>query len=110
MDGMEFLGLVRAHKDLELLGAAEGETPEGDEVFVRHLPSGLTLALPVTSVIEHPWEELEAVMTGRRPGRVLTHITRIVGYFSHVHNWNRSKVAELRDRRRGSYTLPERSK
>ncbi len=32
-------------------------------------------------------------------------ITRIVGYFSRVNNWNKSKLGELRDRHRGSYAL-----
>ena len=32
-------------------------------------------------------------------------ITRVVGYFSRVNNWNKSKLGELRDRQRGSYSL-----
>jgi len=36
-------------------------------------------------------------------------ITRIVGYFSRVNNWNPSKLAELRDRQRGNYKLPSLS-
>jgi len=32
-------------------------------------------------------------------------MTRIVGYFSRVDNWNKSKIGELKDRRRGRYTL-----
>ena len=34
-------------------------------------------------------------------------ITRIVGYFSRISNWNRSKLGELKDRRRGNYRLAE---
>jgi hypothetical protein len=30
-----------------------------------------------------------------------------VGYFSQVQNWNRSKVEELRDRHKGTYSIPE---
>jgi len=33
-------------------------------------------------------------------------LTRIVGYFSRITNWNKSKIGELRDRRAGSYGLP----
>ena len=33
-------------------------------------------------------------------------ITRIVGYFSRINNWNKSKLAELRDRHRGDYMVP----
>jgi len=32
-------------------------------------------------------------------------ITRIVGYFSRVGNWNKSKLGELKDRRRGDYSV-----
>jgi ribonucleoside-triphosphate reductase len=32
-------------------------------------------------------------------------ITRIVGYFSRISNWNKSKLGELRDRHRGNYSL-----
>ena len=32
-------------------------------------------------------------------------LTRIVGYFSRTTNWNKSKIGELHDRQRGSYSL-----
>ena len=32
-------------------------------------------------------------------------MTRIVGYFSRVNNWNKSKLGELRDRHRGDYAV-----
>ena len=32
-------------------------------------------------------------------------ITRIVGYFSRISNWNKSKLGELKDRHRGNYSL-----
>ena len=32
-------------------------------------------------------------------------ITRIVGYFSRVNNWNRSKLGELQDRHKGNYQV-----
>jgi len=30
-------------------------------------------------------------------------MTRIVGYYSNVHNWNKSKLGELKDRHTGDY-------
>jgi hypothetical protein len=33
----------------------------------------------------------------------VTQMTRIVGYYSRVSNWNKSKLGELNDRRSGSY-------
>ncbi len=32
-------------------------------------------------------------------------VTRIVGYFSRVSNWNKSKIGELKDRKKGKYTI-----
>ncbi len=32
-------------------------------------------------------------------------ISRVVGYYSRIENWNKSKQAELRDRQRGSYEV-----
>ncbi len=32
-------------------------------------------------------------------------VTRIVGYFSRVNNWNKSKVGELKDREKGNYGI-----
>ena len=31
------------------------------------------------------------------------HVTRIVGYYSQVHNWNPAKMRELTDRHKGQY-------
>ena len=33
-------------------------------------------------------------------------LTRIVGYYSRITNWNKSKIGELRDRRMGNYGVP----
>jgi len=33
-------------------------------------------------------------------------ISRVVGYFSVIENWNRGKLAELKDRQKGNYDVP----
>lgn len=38
-------------------------------------------------------------------GRDLKHYTRIVGYYSGVRNWNKSKLGELKDRHKGDYRV-----
>jgi anaerobic ribonucleoside-triphosphate reductase len=35
-------------------------------------------------------------------------MTRVVGYFSRITNWNKSKLGELKDRRRGDYSVERR--
>ena len=45
------------------------------------------------------------VITNDRKAVVLNGITRIVGYYSRVNNWNKSKIGELRDRHGRHYAL-----
>jgi len=35
----------------------------------------------------------------------VTGMTRVVGYYSRINNWNKSKLGELKDRQRGNYTV-----
>ncbi len=107
MDGRVFFDRVAAHDGLEWLGVRRGADAASDEVYVGYGQTGAKFAVPVEAILTGEWDELEAVLAGKRPGRVLSHLTRIVGYFSQVHNWNRSKHAELRDRQSGSYVVAE---
>jgi len=38
-------------------------------------------------------------------GKDVYHVTRIVGYFSRIENWNKSKLGELKDRHKGDYKV-----
>lgn len=51
--------------------------------------------------------DVTGVLLGKRPARIMKGFTRIVGYYSELGNWNRSKLAELRDRHRGTYQVSE---
>jgi len=53
------------------------------------------------------WDELEPVLLGRRLPQPLHFMARIVGYYSRVDQWNRSKLAELADRHKGNYGVPK---
>ncbi|MBN1923878.1 MAG: hypothetical protein JW791_03915 [Nanoarchaeota archaeon] len=33
-------------------------------------------------------------------------ISRVVGYFSKINDWNKSKSAEFKDRQKGNYKVP----
>jgi len=35
----------------------------------------------------------------------LTYMSRIVGYYSRINNWNKSKLGELQDRHAGDYAV-----
>lgn len=110
MGGREFFEKVQQHDDLDWLGVHEGGTPSGDSVCVRHRPTEADWELPVAELLAEDWEWLESVLTGKRQPELLSHLTRIVGYYSRVKDWNPSKVSELRDRGKvpGAYTVPEK--
>lgn len=105
MTGSELFDAVEAHTDLEGVGILD--TYKGPAVQIRHKPSRLTTQFPLAAVANLDWPELESVLIGQREPAVLHSISRVVGYFSRIQNWNESKIGELKDRHKGSYALQE---
>jgi hypothetical protein len=112
-----FVDAVELHSDLEVLGTNE---VEGQSVFVlrNHRKSegqeGAYLEISVAEVIKligderkitsyEKAEEIIAKLILDKPEIVLHGVSRIVGYYSRVTAWNKSKVGELRDRAKGEY-------
>ena len=56
--------------------------------------------VPISVVIKTPVRHLILALESGTFER-LQGVTRIVGYYSRVHNWNKSKIGELRDRQAG---------
>lgn len=112
MDLREFQVSVQAHEDLEILGTRNSRA-EDPLVYVRGISpirpprQRAVYEIPVSAISEHRWPELAAVFTGQRLARVMTQISRVVGYYSFLHAWNGSKRAELKDRHKGNYAVPE---
>lgn len=52
---------------------------------------------------------VDVINMDRKP-MVCEGVTRIVGYYSRTHNWNKSKIGELRDRQKGNYGMPDHVK
>ncbi len=105
MEMSQFYEMIEQHPELEGLGvdaACENHQPG---VIVKYTKSGLMTRLPVAAVEAVEWDILEDVLTGKREPQVLQHMTRVVGYFSRVENWNKSKVGELKDRQKGNYGI-----
>ncbi len=59
--------------------------------------------LPVSVVLNDTTDRVMAVLHGDKSAIPMHNVTRIVGYYSRVHNWNKSKIGELRDRQHGQY-------
>ena len=81
----------------------------GKEGFkVIHPKSGSKSLIPletVESLDESKLSDVEEYLRGERDESVLRHMTRVVGYYSLVENWNPSKIGELKDRHKGDYVL-----
>lgn len=114
-----FVEAVDLSCDLEIIGTA---TPTNEEVFVIRDHSkeegidGVYVEVAIKEIVEKVSDVDRAkdfirVISNERKSIMLNGITRIVGYYSRVNNWNKSKIGELRDRAQRNYgltgTLPQ---
>ena len=102
MNAVELFEKVEADAELEGVGIEGGDKPA---LVIRHKPSSLVTRAPFSAIESLTWDELRSVLTGEREPVVLKAISRIVGYFSRIENWNASKLGELKDRHKGNYML-----
>ena len=104
MNLTDFYDHVESDEALEGIGVVLGDSPDLDVVVVKDVATGQLTRLLADTIRSHPWEVLRDVIMGLDPAP-LYHTTRIVGYFSRIENWNKSKLGELRDRRNGDYRV-----
>jgi hypothetical protein len=100
MDALELFDLVENDELLEGVGINDGmiviKCPEAND---------LKTSIPMAALADVEWGTLRSVLVGEREPDILKHMSRVVGYFSNVANWNRSKIGELKDRQRGNYAV-----
>lgn len=112
-----FVEAVELSSDLEIIGTA---TPQKNEVFVIRNYSkaegieGAYIEVSIGEIVRKATncekaQEFVSVMQDDRKPIVLEGVTRIVGYYSRVNNWNKSKIGELRDRAQRNYNLTAES-
>ena len=100
MTSQSFESAVTSHPQLHF----RCEPKDGRYLVVNHL--GNTFEVKDEDLFGASWDQWEAVLLNKRPARIMTHVTRIVGYYSQLQNWNPSKIAELKDRHLGEYGVP----
>ena len=103
MNGRDFYDQINDNEDFEWIGVPN--IPDTTEVLIRYKPRDAKFALDVAAIKEHSWDVLRDVLTLQRDPVIMEKVTRIVGYYSMLQNWNKSKIAELNDRHKGDYTL-----
>lgn len=79
---------------------AQGEHEGKAGYFVRSKRLDTKVHIATDAIEKNEWPQLNK---GIIQGKDLYHITRIVGYYSKIQNWNKSKVGELKDRHAGNY-------
>lgn len=92
---------VEAHQDLEGVSI----DPQTGVAVIRHIPTGLKTEVDLLG-FDRELDDIMPVLLQVQDPVPLSHMTRVVGYYSRVENWNKSKVGELKDRHRGNYGLP----
>ena len=105
MEMTQFFDRVEQHPDLQGIGIDSGCDERSPGVIVKFNKNDLITRIPAAAIEAAEWDILEEVLTGKREPQVLQHMTRVVGYFSRVENWNKSKVGELKDRQKGNYSI-----
>jgi hypothetical protein len=109
-----FVASIEAHENLEIVGENRMSDGSGETVLViqddrlaeKDLGYQITVDLnEIFSVIktEKMADRFVAVIAREDVPIKLNGVTRIVGYYSRTHNWNKSKIGELRDRAKGQY-------
>ena len=116
-----FCDAIEADLDLKIFGTNaqiiedEEKEYEPDTLFIIRNEQiqeecyGAYVKIPVKEVMDMPLKgsihDLLLKIKGEKNPRSLEGVTRIVGYYSRVHDWNKSKIGELRDRNNGIYAL-----
>ena len=104
-----FDAAIKASKLLEIDGLAIGglaceETTKESKIKVLNSHNEAAYEVSVDAIVRQPLQDLIlALETGlfmRLHG-----VTRIVGYYSRINNWNKSKIGELHDRHSGDYAV-----
>ncbi|GAB62925.1 MAG: hypothetical protein DWB56_07600 [Candidatus Jettenia sp.] len=95
---------IEGHEFLEIDGDIDGSTPQEHLLKIINHKLECAFAISIDAVIRQDLgfviDALETGTTNRLHG-----VTRIVGYYSRVSNWNKSKIGELNDRHMGRYSV-----
>ena len=99
MNAIELYEAVEADDELEGVGIKD------DKLIILCPKANLKTAIPVNDIEKVTWDELRSVLVGDREPHALRYMSRVVGYYSMIGNWNKSKIGELKDRQKGDYAI-----
>lgn len=95
-----FDGVINSHEFLEIDTYLEHE--EAFKIINHKQESAYQIS--IDAVLKQP---LHIVLQALETGEFIKclQISRIVGYMSRIHNWNKSKIGELKNRHGGDYKV-----
>ena len=105
MDVMKFCNKIESSDVFDGVGMEINCGGEVANLIILSKASGSEVKLPINVVEQLDWDALSEIMLGTREPIALQHMSRVVGYFSVISNWNPSKVGELIDRHKGTYAF-----
>ena len=117
MNSLElFVNEVDRYSNLEIICEEQGGGCNGSDILVLEnsdVPKeveGHQITVEVPEIFAKCTDEKSVtrflkVINAEENPIVCEGVTRIVGYYSRVNNWNKSKIGELRDRQGEHYTL-----
>ncbi|MCF6158153.1 MAG: hypothetical protein E3K32_06205 [wastewater metagenome] len=99
-----FDAAIEGHEFLEIDGDIEGNTSEEHLLKIINHKLECAFSISIDAIIR---QNLDSVINALETGTLvrLYGVTRIVGYYSRVSNWNKSKIGELHDRHTGNYSV-----
>jgi hypothetical protein len=99
-----FDAAIEGHDFLEIDGDIEGNTPQEHYLKIINHKIECAFSVSMDAVIR---QDLNCIVNTLETGIALRlyGVTRIVGYYSRVSNWNKSKIGELHDRHMGNYSV-----
>ncbi len=103
-DIQNFVDEVEKSAYLRIVAEDHSGESKDDYMVVLNTKENQKYKIKVSSIFSYDWRNLKRVLDGGE-AKVMDQITRIVGYYSKTSNWNKSKLGELADRRKGDYAV-----
>ena len=110
---LELVAHIEADERLVIHDSVLAEDIKDDALIVLCHESTRAFSIQVNKMTDAAWSDYIDMFLGKRYPDVMTWVSRVVGYFSFVKAqiqgtlWNRSKIAELADRQKGNYDVPD---
>lgn len=103
-DIRDFVNEIETSGYFQIVAEDHSGENKDDYMVVLNTKANQKYKIAVDSIMNYDWFNLKRVLDGGE-AKVLDQITRIVGYYSKTSNWNKSKLGELADRRKGDYAV-----